>query len=68
MTTMTDTEVTETAEELGVRQWRFGELERAGYGWEAAALLASRTDVDLHVACALLRAGCSEETALEILL
>jgi hypothetical protein len=51
-----------------VEAWRVGELQRAGYDREAAAELASRVDVDLHLAVDLLRAGCSPELALQILL
>ena len=51
-----------------VRCWRLQELERAGYPSFDAEVLASRTDVDLHVAIALLSGGCPIETALRILL
>jgi hypothetical protein len=51
-----------------VEAWRVEELERAGYDREAAAELASRTDVDLHLAVDLLRNGCTPELALSILL
>ena len=44
------------------------ELERAGYTAMAAAELAARHDVDLHLAVSLLGDGCSEELALAILL
>lgn len=51
-----------------VRRWRLHELERAGYRSYDAEVLASRADVDLHVAIGLLRDGCPMETALRILL
>ena len=51
-----------------IERWRAGELERAGYEAAAAALLASRADVDLHYAIDLLRNGCAPELALQILL
>ena len=51
-----------------VEQWRAEELERAGYPPQAAADLAARTDVDLHLAAELLSKGCSTELALQILL
>ena len=51
-----------------IELWRAEELERAGYEPRAAALLAARHDVDLHVATGLLRNGCSPKLALEILL
>jgi hypothetical protein len=51
-----------------VEAWRAEQLELAGYGAAAAAELAARTDVDLHVAMALLVRGCAPELALKILL
>ena len=51
-----------------IERWRAGELERAGYEAAAAALLATRPDVDLHYAIDLLRNGCGPELALQILL
>jgi hypothetical protein len=56
-----------TEQEL-VEQWRAEELERAGYPPQAAADLAARMDVDLHLAAELLSKGCSTELALQILL
>ena len=56
-----------TEQEL-VEQWRAEALERAGYPPQAAIELAARTDVDLHLAAALLAKGCSKELALQILL
>jgi hypothetical protein len=43
------------------------ELMRAGYSPVIAGSLADRADVDLHRACGLRAAGCSEETAFLIL-
>ena len=51
-----------------VEAWRAEQLEIAGYGAQAAAELAIRPDVDLHVAMELLTSGCSPELALQILL
>jgi hypothetical protein len=51
-----------------VEAWRAEQLELAGYGAAAAAELAVRLDVDLHVAVGLLTRGCAPELALEILL
>ncbi len=51
-----------------VEAWRAEQLELAGYGAAAAAELAARADVDLHVAIDLLAQGCSPELALKILL
>ena len=63
----TETPVRLTEQEL-VEQWRAEELERAGYPPQAAVEIAARTDVDLHLAAALLGKGCSTELALQILL
>jgi hypothetical protein len=62
LTTLIDSEL-----EL-VEQWRHEALARAGYGPEAATVLAASHDVDLHLAVELLRRGCSVELALQILL
>jgi hypothetical protein len=51
-----------------IEAWRAEELHRAGYDAAAAEKLAVRHDVDLHKAADLLRGGCSQELALEILL
>jgi hypothetical protein len=51
-----------------VEAWRAEQLEMAGYGAQAAAELAMRHDVDLHVAVELLGQGCPAELALKILL
>jgi hypothetical protein len=63
---------TETPDRLSeqelVEQWRAEALERAGYPPQAAASLAARTDVDLHLAAELLSKGCTTELALQILL
>ena len=50
-----------------VERWRAEELERAGYEHGDAAELASRPDVDLHDAIALLERGCPPELAVLIL-
>jgi hypothetical protein len=60
---------TEIRDETGlVETWRAEQLELAGYGAAAAAELAARHDVDLHVAVELLGHGCAPELALKILL
>jgi hypothetical protein len=60
---------TELLDETGlVECWRAEQLELAGYGAAAAAELAARHDVDLHVAIEMLSHGCSPELALKILL
>jgi ABC-type phosphate/phosphonate transport system substrate-binding protein len=51
-----------------VEAWRAEQLELAGFGAAAAAELALRHDIDLHVATGLLTQGCSAELALKILL
>ena len=56
------------AEAERVRGWRLEELLRAGYNHRAAEEVAERTDVDLHQAVGIVRAGCSVSTALRILL
>jgi len=48
--------------------WREEELERAGYDRDTARQLAEAPGVDLHLATELLRRGCPEGTAVEILL
>jgi hypothetical protein len=60
---------TEILDELDqVVAWRAEQLELAGYGAAAAAELAARQDVDLHIAAELLSSGCAAELALKILL
>jgi len=62
----TETPIREPEHER-VARWRAEELERAGYAPEAAAELASRSDVDLHLAVDLVEQGCPPETAFRIL-
>ena len=64
--TAADTEIRDETEL--VEAWRAEQLEHAGYGAAAAAELAMRHDVDLHVAIELLARGCRPELALQILL
>jgi hypothetical protein len=51
-----------------VERWRAEELERAGYDMSAVAVLAASPEVDLHLAIDLLRSGCSQDVAMQILL
>ena len=51
-----------------VERWRHEALERAGYDWESATVLAACHDVDLHHAIDLLQRGCPKDLALQILL
>jgi hypothetical protein len=64
--TAAEAEIRDETELVAV--WRAEQLELAGYGAAAAAELAARQDVDLHVAVGLLTQGCSAELALKILL
>lgn len=57
-----------TTDEARVLGWRLKELERAGYDRAAAWDVAERTEIDLHLAVGIRRAGCPPETALRILL
>jgi hypothetical protein len=63
----TEVHFTETEDDR-VERWRAEALERAGYDPTSAAVLAIRTDVDLHRATSLLEHGCTPELALRILL
>jgi hypothetical protein len=65
---MSTIDVSDRSEVERVERWRATELERAGYPAEAAARIASRHDVDLHRAIALVENGCAPELALKILL
>ena len=64
--TAADTQVLDETEQ--VEAWRAEQLELAGYGAAAAAELAARQEVDLHVAIEMLSHGCPPELALQILL
>ena len=63
----TDVHMTETESDK-VERWRAEALEHAGYDPMTAAMLAIRSDVDLHKATYLAEHGCSPELALRILL
>ncbi len=63
----TDVHITDT-EGGKIERWRAEALEQAGYDAVSAAVLAIRTDVDLHEATYLVEHGCSPELALRILL
>lgn len=64
--TAADTEIRDGTEL--VEAWRAEQLELAGYGAAAAAELAARHEVDLHLAVEMLAQGCPPELALKILL
>jgi hypothetical protein len=60
-------EIIETETER-VERWRAEELLRHGFDPSAAVELASRLDIDLHLATDLIDRGCPPELALRILL
>jgi hypothetical protein len=64
--TAAETEIRDETELVSA--WRAEQLEMAGYGAQAAAELALRHDVDLHIAVDLVARGCPAELALKILL
>jgi hypothetical protein len=66
MMTAADNEVREELEL--VEAWRAEQLEHAGFSAQAAAKVALRHDVDLHLAIDLVGLGCPPELALKILL
>ena len=57
-----------SATEDSVVRWRMLVLLRAGYKWDDAVELATKTAVDLHLAADLVTRGCASETARRILL
>lgn len=56
-----------TGNEAEVVEWRMDVLMEAGYP-ENDALSLAYSNVDIHVACDLLKQGCAVATAVEILL
>ena len=62
-----ETNIATETEQERVERWRADELERAGYPPDAASMLASRPDVDLHLAVELVERGCAPELAFRIL-
>lgn len=56
------------SEQEDVEGWRYDELVRAGYDVDVAELFALKPYVNLHVACDLIRKGCDQLTAIQILL
>jgi hypothetical protein len=61
-------ELLDEAQAQQILSWRFDALTRAGYEASDALVLATRVEVDLHVATDLLTRGCPVSTALRILL
>jgi hypothetical protein len=66
MATATDSK--RSYDPTAIFDWRFAELQRAGYAPNDAWLLASKRDVDLRLAERLLAQGCAPDTVLQILL
>lgn len=54
-------------EAADVLAWRFDALCRAGFDLEAAALVATNVEIDLHAALSLVARGCPPATAMRIL-
>jgi hypothetical protein len=50
-----------------ITSWRIERLQEAGYGAEAAIVIALDRDIDLHGAVSLLERGCPADLALQIL-
>lgn len=57
-----------TTEVESIIKWRRDELVRAGYGEDLANKIAEEMHIDLHVACDLVRGGCPDTVAADILL
>ena len=68
MTTTTETAPLDQTEAERVVRWRFEELVRFGYDFDAALELAVHGEIDLHLACKLVHKGCAPEIARRILL
>lgn len=60
-------EALQTDEAADVLAWRFDLLCRGGFDVEAAAVMASNVEIDLHDALELVRNGCEPSTAIRIL-
>jgi hypothetical protein len=69
MTTQTaELTTTPVSEDELVHLWRLEQLRKTGYPARAAKAIASRHDIDLHLAIELLRRGCTSDLAVRILL
>jgi hypothetical protein len=69
MTTQTvEHTTTQVSEDELVRCWRIEQLRKTGYPARAAKAIASRRDIDLHLAIELLSRGCPVGLAVRILL
>jgi hypothetical protein len=61
-------ELLDEAQAQQLLSWRFEALTKAGYDASDALVLATRVEIDLHIATDLLKRGCPVSTALRILL
>ena len=52
---------------IEVVRWRYERLVETGYDTGTAESLASRVEIDLHLAVRLVKNGCPPDTALRIL-
>ena len=68
MTTTAETAPLDQTEGERVVRWRFEELVRSGYDFDAALELAVHAEIDLHLACKLVHEGCAPAIARRILL
>jgi uncharacterized protein (UPF0248 family) len=57
----------ETDRERVIR-WRVEQLAKVGYSWPAAMVIAANTQIDLHRAVEIVKAGCTPDIAVRILL
>lgn len=57
----------EPRHDLDVLNWRYEQLEDAGYPVDIAIMLAERLDVDLHLARTLVERGATVHQAVRIL-
>jgi len=69
MTTQTvELTTTPVGEDELVHRWRLEQLRKTGYPAREAKAIASRRDIDLHLAIELLSRGCTVGLAVRILL
>jgi hypothetical protein len=69
MTTQTVERIaTPVSEDELVHRWRLEQLRKTGYPIRVAKAIASRRDIDLHLAIELMRRGCTTDLAVRILL
>ena len=59
---------TRVSEDRLVHRWRVEQLRKSGYPARAAKKIASRRDINLHLAIELLSRGCTVGLAMRILL